>query len=340
MSIYSKKNKYINRLKKECKELEESLIEGHKTISWTEDPIESYKAYIVKDSYKTYQKKMKIIQEAENIVRLTRKGLCASIRVLLLLDKYLFQFINDSDSQTNSENEILKNNIAKLLDEQNFIPNVYKYNNIELFNTYSAYVINSSFSNLSTILTNISSIVNSSYNRNLDENFKTITKNTPGYSRSEIVVNVHNRFKNQIEFNFSPEIRSIYIPRINASSSELELYFNFELGEPSQHIKWAKPNINLNASSGISASMNYYQYLYSEVTGLYDIVIVYINMADITLKQLNYRKSVYLDMIKNSKKVYRDYLEINREETMSRIEEIKRELKLFNSLKSFKDDEY
>ena len=37
-------------------------------------------------------------------------------------------------------------------------------------------------------------------------------------------------------------------------------------------------------------------------------------MADITLKQLNYRKSVYLDMIKNSKKVYRDYLEINREE--------------------------
>ena len=57
---------------------------------------------------------MKIIQEAENIVRLTRKGLCASIRVLLLPDKYLFQFINDSDSQTDSENEILKNNIAKL----------------------------------------------------------------------------------------------------------------------------------------------------------------------------------------------------------------------------------
>ena len=37
---------------------------------------------------------MKIIQEAENIVRLTEK-VCASIRVLLL-DKYLFQFINDS----------------------------------------------------------------------------------------------------------------------------------------------------------------------------------------------------------------------------------------------------
>lgn len=340
MSIYNKKDKYINRLKKEREELENNLIDGHKTISWTEDPIESYKAYIVKDSYKTHQKKMKIIQEAENIVRLTRKGLCASIRVLLLLDKYLFQFINDSDSQTDSENEILKNNIAKLIDEQNFIPNVYKYNNIELFNTYSAYVINSSFCNLSTILTNISSIVNSSYNRSLDENFKAIARDAPGYSRSEIVVNVHNRFKNQIEFNFSPEVRSIYIPRINASSSELELYFNWELGQPSQHVKWAKPNINLNASDSISASMDYYNYLYSEVTGLYDIVIIYINMADITLKQLNYRKSVYLDMIKNSKKVYRDYLEINREETISRIEEIKRELKLFNSLKSFQDDKY
>ena len=49
--------------------------------------------------------------------------------------------------------------------------------------------------------------------------------------------------------NGNIDIRSIYIPRINASSSELEHYWKWELGEPAQHIKWAKPNINLNASS-------------------------------------------------------------------------------------------
>ena len=108
MSNLNKKQKYIQRLKKELEELEESLIEGQKTISWVEDPIESYKAYIVKDSFKTHQKKLKIIQKAENIVRLTRKGLCASIRVLLLLDKYLFQFINDSNIFRATSNSSLR----------------------------------------------------------------------------------------------------------------------------------------------------------------------------------------------------------------------------------------
>ncbi len=335
MSIVTKKQKYIKQLKKELSELEDSLIDGQKTISWIEDPIESHKAFIVKDTYKTFQKKIKIIQEAGNILRLTRKGLCCSIRILLLLDKYLFQYINDLASLSASEIEILKNNIEKLIDEQNFIPNVYKYNNIEIFNTYCCYVINASFCNLSTILCNISSIVNCSYNRDLDSEYRAVTKSlqAPGYSRSDIVVNVHNRFRDQIDFNFSPEIRSIYNPRINASSSELEHYFQWELGNPEHYIKWAKPNINLVAST-TNVSSDYYSYLYSEVTKLYDIVIVYINMADITLKQLSYRKSAYADMIRNSKKVYKNYLEINRTEILSRIEDIKKELEMLKSLQS------
>ena len=68
-------------------------------------------------------------------------------------------------------------------------------------------------------------------------------------------------------------------------------------------------------------------------------MIVYINMADITMKQLKYRKSSYLDMIKSSKKIYKDYLVINRNEIMQRIREIKKELKLFKSFKSFQDDD-
>ena len=132
------------------------------------------------------------------------------------------------------------------------------------------------------------------------------------------------------------------MPRITADSSELELYFKWELGEPDQHIKWAKPNINLNASTAINstnASYDYYYYIYSEVTKLYDIVIIYINMADITMKQLKYRKSSYLDMIKSSKKIYKVYLVINRNEIMQRMREIKKELKLFKSFKSFQDDD-
>ena len=134
------------------------------------------------------------------------------------------------------------------------------YNNIEIFNTYCCYVINSSFCNLSTILCNISSIVNCSYNRDLDSDYRAVT--TPGYSRSNIIVNVHNRFRDQIDFNFSPEIRSIYNPRINASSSELEHYFQWELGNSTHYIKWAKPNINLIAST-TNVSADYYSYLYN-----------------------------------------------------------------------------